>query len=65
LATDDKPLFACVVAKPLEASDALPPGAADVVIELGAMRMRLGPLVTPERAAALATALRPELLGTR
>jgi transposase len=66
LPADTTPMFAEVVTAPDPAAlpatsapaAAAAPGAAEVVIELGDLRLRIGPGVPPERAAALVAALR-------
>lgn len=65
--TDAVPLLAEVVADPIAGSwaEAAAVGATDIVIELGELRLRLGPGVAAERAAALVSALRAVLAGRR
>lgn len=63
LAADAVPLFAEVVADPVAGSwaEAAAVGSADIVIELGELRLRIGPAVSAERAAALGSMLRSAL----
>lgn len=67
LPAESLPMFAAMVAAddapPAEQSEVLPtaaPGAAsgEIVVELGALRLRIGPDVAPARVAALVSALR-------
>lgn len=53
---EDVPLFAEVVAAP--DAGMMAGGAAEIVVEVGAVRMRISPAVTAERVAALVSALR-------
>jgi transposase len=63
LRAEDAPMFAAVLAAPepgpgTEAPAPEADDAAEVVIELGDLRLRLGPDVSPARVAALVAALR-------
>jgi transposase len=57
---DGLPMFAAVVAAPEPETKPADAGAigAEVVVELGKVRLRIGPEVTPSRLAALIAALR-------
>lgn len=63
LARDAVPLFAQVVADAVAGnwSEAAAVGSADIVIEIGDLRLRLGPGVAADRAAALVSTLRSAL----
>ena len=56
---EDTPMFAAVVEAPEPAAaPAQPYASREVVIELGELRLRIGPEVAPARVAALVKALR-------
>jgi transposase len=59
LLAEDAPMFAAVIEAPEPAATPAPPSAgSEVVIELGELRLRIGPDVPPARVAALVKALR-------
>ena len=59
LLAEDAPRFAAVVEAPEPAAAAMQISAGDeVVVELGELRLRIGPNVPPARVAALVKALR-------
>ena len=57
LAAEDAPLFAAVVAEPDGDAEATDPASAEIVVELGSVRLRIGAAVPVARAAALIAAL--------
>ncbi len=61
LPAEHEPLFAAVLAEPAAASTPMATpntGGGEIVVEIGEVRLRIGPDVAPERVAALATALK-------
>jgi hypothetical protein len=60
LRDEDLPMFAPVVAAEPATAETTPQSGDDhlLVLELGEVRLRIGPAVSPERVAALVAALR-------